>query len=180
MDTTLYIRLPNDTTALLNKSLYGAKQPGRNWYFCIRDFLLNSGFAHAGDCINLFFREDMIIGLYVDDMLVSFASEKALDDLLAALRAHYELSVNLQPECFLGLNLHINDHFVTHSIVGSLLFLANTVRPDIAFAVNHASQLSTWPAPQAMTSLPSLTPISPLPQTAGPTLASYCCATPPP
>jgi len=63
-------RKPKDYVCKLIKSLYGLRQSGRNWNTFVDATLLKLGFSR---CLNdpcIFSKADLIIGLYVDDMLI--------------------------------------------------------------------------------------------------------------
>lgn len=56
----------------LKKSIYGLRQSGRVWNTCLNDFLINYGLARANadPCIYFCHRRNIIIGVYVDDLLI--------------------------------------------------------------------------------------------------------------
>ena len=57
--------------AVLHKALYGLKQESRAFFMTTRDALLNMGFVQdLADCC-LFKRDNLIVGLYVDDLIVT-------------------------------------------------------------------------------------------------------------
>jgi hypothetical protein len=63
---------PEGTVLLLQKPLYGLKQSGREWYIKACRGLKTLGFRPCFSDPSIFVIEDrsLIIGLYVDDMLV--------------------------------------------------------------------------------------------------------------
>lgn len=56
----------------LKKSLYGLKQSGRVWNSCLDNFLTNYGLkrSNADPCIYNDLKRGLIIGIYVDDLLI--------------------------------------------------------------------------------------------------------------
>eukprot|EP00833_Pecoramyces_ruminatium_P005698 jgi/Orpsp1_1/1179730/evm.model.c7180000070562.1 len=82
LDKKIYISIPKGDKNygkgfwLLNKSLYGLKQSGRNWNQTISNFLIDKGFIQSSVESCLFFKKhnnslSCIIGLFVDDMIIT-------------------------------------------------------------------------------------------------------------
>ena len=54
----------------LIKSIYGLKQSGRNWINFLHDILLKSGFQQCVSDKCIYYLPELIVGVYVDDMLI--------------------------------------------------------------------------------------------------------------
>ena len=107
LDEEVYIRLlagcgeQSKRTAKLERAIYGLKQSGRQWGHLCADTLIADGFeqSKAGPCT---FRKVvdevvvMIVGVYVDDLLVG-GSEEDCESLLASLNK--KLPTNDLGEC---------------------------------------------------------------------------------
>ena len=55
---------------ILDKSLYGSKQGGRCWNVALSETLINMGFIQCKTDPCAFYMEDLIIAVYVDDILI--------------------------------------------------------------------------------------------------------------
>ena len=107
LDEKVYMKLPagcgeqSKRTAKLERAIYGLKQSGRQWGDLCADTLIADGFeqSKADACI---FRKVvdgvlvMIVGVYVDDLLVG-GSEEDCESLLASLNKKF--STNDLGEC---------------------------------------------------------------------------------
>jgi len=72
---SIYIELPEGfkeegMVGQLLQTLYGLKQSPREWYLTIHNFLITAGFYRTHADHSVYVRGDMIILLYVDDMLI--------------------------------------------------------------------------------------------------------------
>ena len=95
----VYVRLPpgwnvdedgDDICMHITQSLYGMKQSGRNWFMKIRKWLVDNGYQEstADPCIFLKQTDKgcVILGLYVDDMVIVHTDHSEYESLLRALR----------------------------------------------------------------------------------------------
>jgi hypothetical protein len=73
----------------LHKTLYGLKQTPREWYECLRDFLIDNGFRIGKDDFTLFTRrmgKDLFVcQIYVDDIIFSPTNKSFLMSLAKSL-----------------------------------------------------------------------------------------------
>ena len=188
----------------ITQSLYGMKQAGRNWFLHLRDWLVNSMGFTAGTADPCVFHKvtpngEIILGVYVDDMVIVHTDKNARDELVAAMYDKFNFSDPEPLSEVLGMEIvqsadsitikhekYIKNMVETHlkgeanrkehktpacedlpklvqeaadstenvdpalmsqyrSLVGSLLYTAITVRPDISYAVGMLSRALNKP-----------------------------------
>ena len=196
-DDTLLMELPEGwpehgpeevTVVRPRKALYGLKQAPHLWYRHINAFLLSLGFIQSEADPNLYIRNlgEMLLLLYVDDMLLAYAptAAKEGEEIKQALAATYKITNRGTARQFLGIEIHHDtDRSISlgqrvfidsllklfhmeaahgaatplddkvkldlaeeeehgqvdpksyQAIVGSLMYIALSKRPDISFAV---------------------------------------------
>jgi hypothetical protein len=95
----IYMRQPpgfasDNKVCKLKKSIYGLKQAGRVWNHKINAFLTRQGFKRlkSDTCIYVLKREQdlIIMGLYVDDQIISYNCHKLLENILVNLGKEFE------------------------------------------------------------------------------------------
>ena len=74
----------------LKKNLYGLKQASANWYEMIKGGLERRKFTPSIIDPCVFYKKDMIVLLYVDDMIVVSKREKDINSLITSLREEDE------------------------------------------------------------------------------------------
>ena len=91
LDISKWIRLPNKKFAFLNRAMYGLKEAPRAWYKEFEKFMKNEKFtkSKADQCV--FIRGNLVIGLYVDDIL-STGPEKEVEQFRDTLKKRFRLS----------------------------------------------------------------------------------------
>ena len=111
----------------LRRALYGSKQASRLWQETLADFLLNypepdNGFQRstADPCVfRLELGEDeIIVGVYVDDIVVAFRGQKTFDAFSQAIQDRFTSRFEGDLHYFLGIGIDQHDDFsvhVTHS-----------------------------------------------------------------
>lgn len=88
----------------LNKALYGLHQSGRAWYFEINKVLINIGFIKFSWCNCVYrFDKDVILLLYVDDMVLFGRSEKVLSKVVRLLEKNFDLKALGRTRKLLGV-----------------------------------------------------------------------------
>ena len=185
------------------KSLYGGKNAGRNWYLLLRKYLKARGFKQSKTEPCIFTRvrngKTMIIGTYVDDLLVLYDDTSDFNELAAAIKKDFDFTVQSPMTEMCGLEVTESDSHITltleqhiatlasrlltvdqmstrvhvpcadtlpkvvdaamassasvdptllkdyREIVGSLLYIAMIVRPDIAYSVGYLSRAMSKP-----------------------------------
>ncbi|KAG8501874.1 hypothetical protein CXB51_004547 [Gossypium anomalum] len=125
----------------LKKALYGLKQAPRAWYTRIDSYLLSLGFERSISEPTLYVKKkqaetQLIVSLYVDDLLVTRGDRSMLADFKAKMKDMFEMSDLGQMIYFLGMEVSEADY---RSLVGCLLYLTAT-RPDIMYSVSVLSR----------------------------------------
>src|SRR5438876_6355861 len=77
---------------LLRKALYGLKQALREWYTEINGYLKSIGFMNSTADPNLYLAPDIILILFVDDMLILAKSIISLRELKQCLTQTYDMA----------------------------------------------------------------------------------------
>jgi hypothetical protein len=94
------------------------KQALRLWHRHINAFLLSLDFTQSEADLNLYLRDDILLLLYVDDILLAYAAAaaKEVEEIKAKLAETYEIT-NLGPaRQFLGIEIyHENDGSISIS-----------------------------------------------------------------
>ena len=97
-----------DMVCLLEKALYSLKQASWKWHADIDGFLKSLGFTNSMVDSNLYLAPNMLLILYVDNILIFLKGSKTLEQLKLCLTKQYEMS-DLGEACqFLGLKIHHN------------------------------------------------------------------------
>lgn len=99
----LYIKTPphyglRNKVFKLEKSLYGLKQSGSNWYEVIKEYLTTTCKLVEVDmwpCVLMRSKgkDTLVVNLFVDDMIVMTSNEKLYDELLGHLQKRFETKV---------------------------------------------------------------------------------------
>lgn len=202
LDYDVYLDPPEGTTKgtdivwKLHRSLYGLKQSPRIWYLTVAKVLIDSGFQNSVLEPCLFWKNNCLLILYVDDILIVGKNERIRKEAAEVLSNHFEMKDLGKPKVFLGITieelegkkgyslsmkdtidkvkkdyqieitkrelitpivkgfdkneinsplLNKENHKKYRSIVGTLLFIANTVRLDISFTVSYLSRFLESP-----------------------------------
>lgn len=105
---------------LLRKSLYGLKQAPRAWNKKLDETLLKIGFmgTPSEPCVytKLFGNEELVVlGVYVDDIIVFYRSDMTLDVILKDLQKYFGLKDLGNLKSYLGLQINCCDNYVNIS-----------------------------------------------------------------
>ena len=100
-DETIYVELPpgyftdgDDCVALLNSALYGLKQGARVWYLTLYAALIKLGFKRTYSDHSLFTHPNgIIIGVYVDDLLIAGPSITDINKLKKELMSQFDMMI---------------------------------------------------------------------------------------
>jgi hypothetical protein len=121
LDTIVYMEYPKTTleeknetkVCLLRKSLYGLKQSPRMWNQKIDEFFKNYGFSSLyvdyGVYDGKFGGGELLLGLYVDDILVSGSNLDIIDHFTCVLSENFKIHDLGEPKFLLGMELTFND-----------------------------------------------------------------------
>ena len=86
----------NELVMKLNKSIYGLKQSGRNWYKTLSSFLIESNFSQSeiDNCVYTRKTDDslMIIIVWVDDLLIASPDEAEILSMKSVLCQRFKMS----------------------------------------------------------------------------------------
>ena len=85
-------------------ALYGLRQAGFNWFQLLTSFLLNNGFTQSYVEPCLFYNNELVILIYVDDTLFIATNQSSLDDILSSLKRTFLLTEESDIRTFLGIN----------------------------------------------------------------------------
>jgi hypothetical protein len=92
-------------TAKLNKALYGLKQSPRVWYNTLAAFLAEQGFRPLDADSSVFYRENTIVAIYVDDLLITGSSIVSITTLKESLSKQFHI-LDLSP-CYFYLGIEV-------------------------------------------------------------------------
>lgn len=108
----------------LKKALYGLKQIPRAWNETLVKVLKKLNFTQSAvDCC-VFFKDDIIIGFYVDDFSIIGANDKIIKDFIVQLSKKFEIKDLGELVEFLGVSYErtIDGFFISQSkMIESLL-----------------------------------------------------------
>ena len=148
----------------LQRSLYGLKQSGCMWYNCLSEYLLKEGYVNNSICSCIFIKKSKtgltIIPIYVDDLNLIRTPEE-LTKIANYLKKKFEMKDLRKIIYCIGLQIeHYSNGILVHqlSYIEKVLkryymneshpvklYLANCIRPDIAFCVNLLARYNSTP-----------------------------------
>ncbi|KAF7825179.1 putative mitochondrial protein [Senna tora] len=103
-------QFPNHV-CLLKKALYGLKQAPRAWYGKVAQYLIFCGFKMSNADSSLFVKTEpnmqLLVLLYVDDMIVTGSDEAEISSLRNDLSLRFDMKNLGEVDCFLGLERQI-------------------------------------------------------------------------
>jgi hypothetical protein len=98
-----------DAVCLLKKALYGLKQAPRAWYHRLSSCLLELGFQGSKSDSSIFIYKSASVSLLalvcVDDLIFTWSSLEAIDDLIETLSRHFPLKDLVALNFFLGISV---------------------------------------------------------------------------
>ena len=100
----------------LKKALYGGKQAPRAWYFNLHSCLLSLGFIKSAYEQSLYLKRTidaiLILGVYVDDLLVTGSSSSVIDDFKAEMTREFDMSNLGSLSSYLGIEVKQSKDFI--------------------------------------------------------------------
>lgn len=175
----------------LKKAMYGLKQSGRQWNRCLDDALQSFGLIKSkiDMCVYYTKNVDLIIAIYVDDILICWKDPAVRDQIRAKLEKKFQMKYLGRAKTCVGLHIEFENDGISigqasyakdvlerfkmsnckpvatptdvsqklmpnspdddvieapyQEAVGSLLYLVQGTRPDLAFAVNNVSRFNS-------------------------------------
>ncbi|EYE90608.1 uncharacterized protein EURHEDRAFT_510308 [Aspergillus ruber CBS 135680] len=126
----------------LMKSLYGLRQSANLWHRKISQFLKKIGFKPITADPSVFINgRGLIIGLYVDDIIIFGKHEHGIEAVKQKLKEFHPMTDSGRVQKLLGIRFT----WGRDRLIGRLMFLVTATRPDIAFAINQLSQYLAEP-----------------------------------
>ena len=106
---------------LLVKNLYGQKQASRVWFKHLKKGLSELGFepSKTDDCV--FYKEGLILMIYVDDCLVASKDPAKIDDVIDGLQSKFDMTDEGDITDYLGVNIEYQDNGDIHLTQPSLI-----------------------------------------------------------
>jgi hypothetical protein len=108
----IIIDSPGLSACRLHKSIYGLKQSAYVWGKTLLDFLTSIGFVRmkADACIFVHKEHQLIVGVYVDDVIAAFRKSSDYDWFIEQMKARFDIrDLGDIKEC-LGLQVHRTPH----------------------------------------------------------------------
>nr|GEW41754.1 retrotransposon protein, putative, Ty1-copia subclass [Tanacetum cinerariifolium] len=114
-EEVIYIRQPQgyeqgNKVCLLKKSLYGLKQPPRQWYMRFDEYMLSNGFKRSSYDICVYYRsyapgKYIYQLLYVDDMLIACKSKAEIGSTKSLLKREFDMKDLGEAKKILGMEI---------------------------------------------------------------------------
>jgi hypothetical protein len=111
-DQQVYVEQPHGyavgtSVCLLQKALYGLKQSPRAWYQTIQSFLSKHGYhaCTADESIFVSKEKQIIIAIYVDDILIASLSKEDIEEAKTIFKAEYKMKDLGNISRYLGLDV---------------------------------------------------------------------------
>jgi hypothetical protein len=108
MKPPIALNCPKNKVLLLRQSLYGLKQSGREWYIEACTGLETLGFTPCFSEPSVFVNTDrsLVIGLYVDDMLILGSKPQAVEQTVQGIKSLWEIKDLGNVGIVLGVRVH--------------------------------------------------------------------------
>lgn len=96
-DAEIYMELPEDFkqegwVCRIRRSLYGLKQAPRIRYNCVHRTLTSNGFFMARTDTCVFYKQNCVACVYVDDFLVAGANREEIDNVCKTLECDFKMN----------------------------------------------------------------------------------------
>src|SRR6266542_2491543 len=90
---------------LLNKALYDLKQAPRLWYLLLCEVIVGMGYQVLEIDISIYIHNDIILTVYVDDILIAGFFIQACNAIIVDLSCKLEVVNKDEVKSFLDLNI---------------------------------------------------------------------------
>ena len=115
-DFEIYIQQPEgfidanhpDAMLLLNKALYGLKQAPRLWYLLLSKIIVGMGFQTLETDPSIYIRGNVIMGVYVNDILICSISISSCNSVVSELAQTVEVINKGEVRSFLSISVTHN------------------------------------------------------------------------
>ena len=97
-----------DAVLLLNKALDGLKQSPRLWYLLLSEIIVGMGFQALKTDPSIYIRGNVIMGVYVDDILICSLSVSSCNSVVSELAQKIEVVNKGEVRSFLGISVTRN------------------------------------------------------------------------
>ena len=132
----------------LNKSLYGHKQAGHNWFEKLRNGLTDRGFLQSQVNPCVFFKDECIVLAYVDDCIILGKHMHIVDSVIDSLRMgneDFKLTDEGSIDKYLGVKIddinknsfEMSQPFLIQRIIEFLGLQENKNKAEIRQWVSH-------------------------------------------
>ena len=112
LDKEVYIELPegfqaggDNMVCKLLKSLYGLKQAPRVWAKVLREFLVSYGLVRLESDHCIYVGKNLIIAIYVDDLLLISKSKRSLWQIKTELKNQFNMKDLKAAQHYLGIKI---------------------------------------------------------------------------
>ncbi|GKB73427.1 retrotransposon protein, putative, ty1-copia subclass, partial [Tanacetum coccineum] len=116
LEEVIYMKQPpgyeqGNKVCLLKKSLYGLKQPPRQWYRRFDEYMLSNGFKRRSYDSCVYYRsyalgEYIYLLLYVDDMLIACKSKAEIGSTKSLLKKEFDMKELGEAKKILGMEIN--------------------------------------------------------------------------
>lgn len=89
----------------LMKTIYGLKQAPREWYLKLKAMLVNWGWRMLPYDSCVFVKDDVVVGVWVDDLLITAISTEAMKELKTRLKEAFKMKDDAEATLYLGVQV---------------------------------------------------------------------------
>ena len=143
VECDLYMEIPYGHTPLpgpncdyalkLERNLYGQKQAGRIWYQYLTSKLLKTTFTQSKHDKCMFYYNDCIILIYVDNTIIAGPSTPHIDHVIKTLSSLFDVEDQGNLSNYLGIKIK---HLPNHCICLTQPHLIDSILQDLHFQAN--------------------------------------------
>ena len=112
---------------LPDQAIYGLKQPGRMWSYCLTEGLLKCGLTRCqkDDCVFVNRNKMLGVATFLDDLLILARNQKDVTDCVEFLPTKFKLVYNGRTDEFLGTNFVVEKDSLLISAKNKIIELAH-------------------------------------------------------